>query len=298
MSKALYTDSGERTFHSPQDIQQNSPRNTIQLLAREAFDKTGIMHYYYLYTNNSGNQSYVSAFPEKLIPPNGKIIMENGAYVAGSPDFKNSIRVGEITGDSKSVADAFNNIKGEFRRIHKNYDYLPWQNSNSAAVTALFNSGIQFKRGTPTPGDFSNVNAPGQSTDLSAGKALGKENNKEDFSSMGADSLIKSVDTDKMQRNVNIFDTVNRANQISGAYPDKMQRNIDAFGSLSGMRNPLEAGFSAQQLGTPTTNNADLDKALALLNGMKQDNPESADQQNTTPEPVAVGSGKDSGMEK
>jgi hypothetical protein len=174
---ALYTDSGERTFHTPGDIQQSSGRNTIQLLAREAFDNTGIMHYYFMYTDNSGNQSYVSAFPENLIPPNGKIIMESGAYVSGSPDFRRSIRVGEITGSPEEVATAFNNIKGEFRRIHKNYDYLPWQNSNSAAVTALFNSGIHFKRGTPTPGDFSNVNAPGQSTDLSP-KSLNKDNIK------------------------------------------------------------------------------------------------------------------------
>jgi hypothetical protein len=167
---ALYTDSGERTFHTPDDIQQNSGRNTVQLLAREAFDNTGIMHYYFMYTDNSGHQSYVSAFPE-----NGKIIMENGAYTAGSPDFRRSIRVGEITGSPEEVAKAFNNIKGEFRRMHKNYDYLPWQNSNSAAVTALFNSGIHFKRGTPRPGDFSNVNAPGQSTYLSP-KSLNKDN--------------------------------------------------------------------------------------------------------------------------
>jgi hypothetical protein len=162
------------------------------------------------------------------------------------------------------------------------------------------NEGYQrnFVGATPTPGDFSNVNAPGQSTDLSAGKALGKENNKENFPSMDGDSLINSVDTDKMQRNINIFDTVNNANQINGAYPDKMQRNLDAFSALSGVRNPLEIGASGKQLGTPPTNNADLDKALAMLNGMKQDNLESVDKQSTTPEPVAVGSGKDNGMER
>jgi hypothetical protein len=178
MSKvAVYKDSGERVLRSTRDIQQSSGRNTIQLLARQAFNGFDVKHYYYMYTDNAGKQSFVSAFPERIIPPNGKIIMEHGPYVAGSPDFQRSVRVGEITGDPQAVANAFNNIKGEFRRIHKNYDYLPWQNSNSAAVTALFNSGIHFKRGTPTPGDFSNVNAPGQSTDLSP-KSLNKDNIK------------------------------------------------------------------------------------------------------------------------
>jgi hypothetical protein len=80
------------------------------------------------------------------------------------------------------------------------------------------------------------------------------------------------------------------------ALGDNIQANIAAFNSLSEVRNPSEAKTSVKQLVTSPTNNADLDKALAILNGMKKDNSESADKQSTTPEPVAVGSGKDSGM--
>jgi hypothetical protein len=245
---ALYTDSGERTFHTPGDIQQGSGRNTIQLLAREAFDNTGIMHYYFMYTNNSGNQSYVSAFPEKFIPPNGKIIMENGAYVSGSPDFRRSIRVGEITGSPEDVANAFNNIKGEFRRIHKNYDYLPWQNSNSAATTALFNSGIHFKRGTPTPGDFSNVNAPGQSTDLSP-KSLNKDNIKgqEEKSYSSTTNLSSSYN----QSTVTSLNTFERETTIGE------KRALAIAGKLE------NAGIS--------NSDAEFDSAfIGVVNGLKQ----------------------------
>jgi hypothetical protein len=248
-----------------------------------------------------------------------KIITEYGDYVPGSIDYnEKSLTIYNAEISPKGLSRIKDQLASQMNLIQKakiGY-FLTGPNSNSVAGTALRNIGINIKipkgiwvpgfeqqlidrnglrastvvegvstyanrstltnesyqrnfaGGTLTPDDFSNVNVLAQSRDLSAGKALDKEN----FSSVNGANLINIVDR------------------------DKMQRNIDAFGALSGVRNPLEARASVKQLVTPSTNNADLDKALAILNGMKQDNPESADKQSTTPEPVAVGSGKDSGM--
>ena len=77
----------------------------------------------------------------------------------------------------------------------------------------------------------------------------------------------------------------------TSALKNNAQANISAFSSLSAIRGSLEAGVGAKQLNS--TGNADLDKALAILDEMKQEHATSAEQQKATPEPVAVRSRKD-----
>jgi hypothetical protein len=242
MSKpAIYRDSGERRYYTPEDIQRNSKKGTIVLYAREAFDNTGIMHYYYV-----KDGQYVSAFPQNQYPPHGKIIMESGPSVPGSPDFKRSIKVGEITGDAESLDRAFGNIKSVYRKAHMNVDYVGWStNSNAVAITALYNSGIGFVRGSRYPGSGSDLNAPGQDIDIFE-QIRDKSSNKE--------SSIKGLKIDRDDnQNVEITNEPNTVNQttrasISSVIFGKENKDLDSqVANLVEKINP-DGKLSSQQV--------------------------------------------------
>jgi hypothetical protein len=131
-------------WYSSQEIKATSERNTIQLLAKDAVGIGGAKHYYFVYTNNQGKQSYVSAYPQNPLPPFGKIVMKTGEYKLNTPDFKDSIKVMTFSSPAnnpKDVERSFSLLKKEFGRIESaniSYGGLS-KNSNSAALTALHN---------------------------------------------------------------------------------------------------------------------------------------------------------------
>jgi Protein of unknown function (DUF1402) len=99
-------------------------------------------------------------------------------------------------------------------------------------------------------------------------------------------SLNRTQDFDV--NNVQEFDlTLNPSND---ALTNNTQANVDTFNSLSRVRQGLETGVAAKQSSKHQTGNADLDKALVILDRMKQDYSESANKQNTTPEPTVASS--------
>jgi hypothetical protein len=211
MSKIQFTHETDRNkFHSPQSISKGAERNTIQLLTKDAVP--GAKHYYYLYTNNSGKQFYLSAYPESTLPPWKKIKMKTGEYVAGkqNPEWQPSNKIGVMrstSGNAQEVYETFQNLKGEFKRIdNAGIDYGgDRNNSNSAAMTALSNatltSDIAFEdnRG-PEFGTF----APGQNDRLVAPKGLEKSDSgksqskveKAQVSSTASQSSKSAVSTD------------------------------------------------------------------------------------------------------
>jgi hypothetical protein len=173
---STYNPISDRKAYTAKEIKSSSQRNTIQLLAKDveiAGVNTGAKHYYYLYTNNSGKQYYASAYPEKEQAFNwGRIVHKTGEYKPGTPDHKDSIRVGVISGSAAEVNQTFQNMQSQFKKIDNSN--IPYggtnNNSNSAAITVLYSSGIQFGRnslGGNSPGSGFDVNAPGQETDLS-----------------------------------------------------------------------------------------------------------------------------------
>lgn len=164
------------TFRKPEDIQKNSQRNTIQLLAKEAIKGSGLLHYYYVYTDNSGKQTYLSAYPQNTNPPWGKLVTKTGTYSRGTPDFKDSVLIGTISGNANDVAQTFQSLKTEFSRVENaQIDYNSFRNgltnSNSVATTALYNcvsnSQVQMKDDEGPRSDSSlDDRAPGQSTQI------------------------------------------------------------------------------------------------------------------------------------
>jgi hypothetical protein len=173
-------------WYSPQEIRSQSERNTIQLLAKDAVGIGGAKHYYFVYTNNQGKQTYLSAYPEKPFPPFGKIVMKTGEYKPNTPDFKDSIKVMTFRSTIDNpidVASSFVLLRGQFRRIQAaniSYGGLT-NNSNSAALTALHNitltANVSYENNAGPTGVF----APGNNDYLmpaeysKVNKANGKE---------------------------------------------------------------------------------------------------------------------------
>jgi hypothetical protein len=166
------------TVRQPADIKKNSKPNTIQLLAKEA-NSTGALHYYYVYTDNKGNQTYLSAYPENSYYPWGDLVTKTGTYQQGTPDYKPSVLIGTISGSAQDVASTFQGLKSEFTRVENaNIAYAggdilhpKLDTSNSVVTTALYNcvssSQIQLQDGKGPRSDVSlNIRAPGQSTQL------------------------------------------------------------------------------------------------------------------------------------
>jgi hypothetical protein len=178
MSTTYKQSTDTTTFRTPADIQKTSERNTIQLLAKEAIKGSGVLHYYYLYTDNNGKQTYLSAYPEKTNYPWGKLVTKTGTYKDKTPDFQDSVSIGTIGGSAKEVAQTFQSLKTEFTRVETagiKYNSLSnglnINNSNSVAATALYNcvanSQIQLQDGIG-PREVSSLNdrAIGQATQI------------------------------------------------------------------------------------------------------------------------------------
>jgi hypothetical protein len=165
------------TFRKPTDIQKNSKPNTIQLLAKEAIPGSKVLHYYYLYTDNNGKQTYLSAYPEKDKAPWGKLVTKTGTYKDKTPDFRDSVSIGTISGSPQEVAQTFQSLQTEFARVETaGIDYnsangININNSNAVAATALYNcvsnSQIQLQNGQgPRDDIFLNARALGQTTQI------------------------------------------------------------------------------------------------------------------------------------
>jgi hypothetical protein len=170
MSATYKQSTDTTTFRTAADIQTSSKRNTIQLLAKEAIKGSGVLHYYYLYTDNNGKQTYLSAYPEKTNYPWGKLVTKTGTYKDKTPDFQDSVSIGTISGSAKDVAQTFQSLKTEFTRVETaGIEYnsfsngLNINNSNSVAATALYNcvanSQIQLQNGIG-PREVSSLNDP------------------------------------------------------------------------------------------------------------------------------------------
>lgn len=201
------------TFRTPAEIQKNSKRNTIQLLAKEAIKGSGVLHYYYLYTDNNGKQTYLSAYPEKTNPPWGKIVTKTGTYKDKTPDFENSFTIGTISGDAQDVAETFQSLNTEFARVeaagieyNSTTNFIYPNNSNAVATTALYNcvsdSQIQLQNGKGPRNDIDlNLRAPGQATQIpltanSKSQEKGTEKNSDSATTAQHKSILAMYSAD------------------------------------------------------------------------------------------------------
>jgi hypothetical protein len=170
-----YIDSKDTSWHKARDIQGSASqyRNTIQVLAKTAVEPGQEKHYYFVYTDNNGKQYYLAGYPKGSFPDFKTICLKSGEYKPGSPDFKDSVRVGVIsstTGNPQEVYTTFKKLKSALQVIEdSNISYNPLTtNSNAAAISAFYAvNDIQFSRKSlPTPAGREDIKAPGQDISL------------------------------------------------------------------------------------------------------------------------------------
>jgi hypothetical protein len=287
----LKTSLNDIARYRPENIKPEP--NTIYLMARTV--APGADHLYYLYTNSKGEQFSLSGFPKNdrsKVPlatienlANGKggwgpIIAKSGPFSPNTPDYHTSTRIAVYrspTNNPNEVARDWQLLKREYDKIvGAAISYrLNGYNSNSTAMTAERNwSNSTTIIRTNQGFDRRDVNVPGAQYDQMI-----------EWSPNTQKSDIK----DRQK-----FDSfLNQSNDIQIG---NTQANITAFNALSEIRDQLKIGDDVKQINTTEANNPDLKKALKMLKEMKQDSSKPADKQNTAPEYVAVGSGKDSGM--
>jgi hypothetical protein len=273
MTKIQFThETDKNKFHSAKSISNGAERNTIQLLTKDALP--GAKHYYYLYTNNSGKQYYLSAYPQSTTPPWGKIRMKTGEYVDSkqNPEWQPSNKIGVMRSTSNNpqeVYETFQDLKGEFKRIDKaNIDYGgDYNNSNSAAMTALSNatltSDIAFEdnRG-PELGTF----APGQNDRLVAPKGLEKSDSgknqskveKAQVSSTASQSSKSAVSTDTTSLQKTDGSKANNKN-VAGA---QVNDSTDVSKAIAAIKE--NADGIKQQYGLDVTTSEGLGKAVMI----------------------------------
>jgi hypothetical protein len=277
-----YIDSRDSSWHRPKAIQNSAPqyKNTIQLLAKTAIEPGQEKHYYFVYTNNDGKQYYLAGYPKGSFPDFKHIVRKTGEYKPGTPDFKNSVRVGIIssnTGDPQEVYNTFQNLQSAMRVIEDSrIPYNPLaENSNAAAISALYGvNGIQFsRRSLPTPLGREDIKAPGQDIQLIPIGLIQSslpETKSEDKSIALKETLSQS--TDELLQNSSIGQTNRNRFAISPA------NNSDLTEALS-MLNKINDGSSAAFFDN-FSRNPDIATGLGILSQIKED-------QQTDKEPIS-----------
>jgi hypothetical protein len=272
-----YIDSRDSSWHKPRDIQNSASqyKNTIQLLAKTAVEPGQEKHYYYVYTNNSGQQYYLAGYPENPKPPFGNIVQKSGEYQPGTPDFKDSVRVGIIssnTGNSQEVYNTFQNMKSAVRVIQdQKIPYQPLhENSNAAAISALYGvDGIQFgRRSLPTPLGREDVKAPGQDIQLipiGLIKSPLPGTKSEDKNAALKGTL--SQNTDELLQDSPIKQQTNRSQFTATT---SQANNSDLNRALS-MLNEMKSGSSSSVISSNLNSNPDIDAGLKILSQIKEE---------------------------
>lgn len=228
-----YIDSRDSSWHRATEIQADAAqyKNTIQLLAKTAVEPGPAKHYYYVYTNNEGQQYYLSGYPENPTPPFGNIVGKIGEYKPGTPDFRNSVRVGIIrsnTGNPEEVYNTFQNMKSAMRVIQDSkIPYEPlYKNSNAAAISVLYGvDGIKFgRRSLPTPAGRQDIYAPGQDiqlipiglikSPLPGGKSEDKGAALKEELSQDTNKLFQNTFTGQQANNSDLSEALNMLDKI------------------------------------------------------------------------------------
>jgi hypothetical protein len=285
-----YIDSKNPSWHTPRKIQADALkyRNTIQLLAKTAIEPGQEKHYYFVYTNNDGKQYYLAGYPQGSFPNFGSIVRKTGEYKSGTPDFKDSIRVGFIqsnAGKPQEVYTTFQNLQSAMQVIEdQRTPYRPLhENSNAAAISALYGvNGIQFSpKSLPTPSGREDIKAPGQdiqliplgliSTPLPRTKSEDKDKSAE---LDGASSPQSSTGKANLKEVLARREQIRASSAIQQTTEQSRTGNADldqALAMLDQMNGEGTSTATQQMAKQSSTGNDDLDQALAMLDQMNKE---------------------------
>jgi hypothetical protein len=270
-----YIDSRDESWYPARKIQSDASqyKNTIQLLAKTAVEPGPAKHYYYVYTNNNGQQYYLSGYPKNPTPPFGNIVGKAGEYKPGTPDFRNSVRVGIIssnTGNPQEVYNTFQNMKSAMRVIQDSkIPYQPlYENSNAAAISVLYGvDGIRFgRRSLPTPAGRQDIYAPGQDiqlippglikSPLPGIKSGEKDNSSKELSLQSTSESIQDTFAEQQ---------INRSQFATSQY------NNSSLSEALNMLNEMNQGKLDSATPNNFSRNPDIAAGLEILDQIKKD---------------------------